>query len=268
MRCALLAAFIAVLALSVSAHAAGADPLLLSGFQSMYGLDFTSSERHFSDYVRQRPDDPLGYAAQAACVLFTELDRLQALDAEFYLDDKKLIAEGTGTPNPQTKRRLFQLTARAKTLADGSANGLFALALSNGLEADYTFLVEKGRLGAAKPGREGFEYAKRLLKADPQFYDAYIWTGVTNYVVASLPFPLRWLAKLRGLPSSKETAIRDLRTAADKGSLLKPYAKILLTVTYLREKRKRDAQALLAELSIEFPTNPLFAKHARRLATP
>jgi hypothetical protein len=76
------------------------------------------------------------------------------------------------------------------------------------------------------------------------------------------------MAKLRGLPGSKETAIRDLRIAADKGSLLKPYAKILLTVTYLREKRKGEAQALLAELSLEFPANPLFDKHARRLATP
>ncbi len=268
MRRALLPAIITLLALSANAHAAGSDPLLQSGFQAMYGLDFASSERHFSDYVRQRPDDPVGYAAQAACVLFTELDRLKALDAEFYLDDKKLIAEVTETPDPQTKRRLFELTGRARTLADGSANGLFALAFSNGLEADYTFLIEKGRLGAARPGRKGFEYAQQLLKADPQFYDAYIWTGVTNYVVASLPFPLRWLAKLRGLPGSKETAIRDLRIAADKGSLLKPYAKILLTVTYLREKRKRDAQALLVELSMEFPMNPLFAKHARRLATP
>ena len=275
MRGEVLIALVAVLALAANAHADANDPLLESGFQAMYALDFAASERYFSGYVLQQPEDPVGYAAQAACVLFTELDRLNVLDAEFYVDDKKLLAEPTGTANPETKQRLFELTGRARRLADvllrgdpSNVNGLFALALSNGLEADYAFLVEKARLGAAKPGRASYEYATRLLQADPQFYDAYIWTGVTNYIVASLPFPLRWLAKLRGYPGSKETALRDLKTAADKGSLLKPYAKILLTVTYLREKMKPAAKTLLLELSAEFPTNPLFAKHAIRLATP
>jgi len=173
------------------------------------------------------------------------------------------------------KRRLFELTGRARQLAGElkrreptSEDALFALAFSNGLEADYTFLVEKSIRAAAKPGRAGYENAKRLLQVNPEFHDAYIWTGVTNYVVASLPAPMRWLAKLRGYPGSKETASKNLRMAAENGTLLKPYAKILLVVIHLREKKKPAAQALLAELSLEFPENPLFAKHARRLQTP
>ena len=266
-------AIIAALAMGDRASAATPDPLIQAGFHSMYALDFAAAERQFSDYVRQRPEDPIGYDAQAACVFFTELDRLHVLDAEFYVDDKKLYAEPAGTPNPEAKLRLFELTRRARQFADDllrrdskSEDALFALALANGLESDYTFLVEKSRLAAAKPGRAGFENAKRLLEVNPEFYDAYIWTGVTNYVVASLPLPLRWLAKLRGYSGNKQTAVSDLRLAAEKGSLLKPYAKILLAVTYLREKNKTAAQAVVAELSAEFPTNPLFAKHVRRLS--
>ena len=274
MRLHVLIAILAVFAQGRNTWAA-TDPLIRTGFQEMYALDFASSELRFADYVGQQPQDPFGYAAQGACVLFTELDRLKVLDAEFYVDDKKLFAEPKGTSDPQAKRRLFDLTRRARELADGvlqrepnNENALFALALANGLEADYTFLVDKSYWAAAKPGKAGYEYAKRLLQKNPSFYDAYIWIGVTNYVVASLPFPLRWLAKLRGYSGNKEAAVTNLRIAAEQGSLLKPYAKILLVVTYLREKKKLDAQALLAELAAEFPTNPLFAKHAKRLATP
>ena len=261
--------------MSANALAAASDPLLAAGFQSMYSLDFASSEQHFANYVERRPDQPIGYAAQAAWVLFTELDRLNVLDAEFYLDDKKLLAEPRGHPDPQAKQRLFELTRHARQLADdlvrrdpASEDALFALAFTNGVEADYIFLVENRRLAAAKPGRAGYEFAKRLLQANPEFYDAYIWPGVTNYVVASLPLPLRWLAKLRGYPGSKGAAADNLRIAAENGSLLRPYAKILLVLTCLREKDRTAAQALLADLSAEFPTNPLFAKHARRLGLP
>jgi hypothetical protein len=53
--------------------------------------------------------------------------------------------------------------------------------------------------------------------------------------------------------------------AAEKGQYLSPYAKLLLSIAYLREKNKPAAAALMAELSSEFPTNALFAEQARRL---
>jgi len=258
---------------SANAQASTPDPELSAGFQAMYSLDFVSSERHLATYVHQKPDDPLGYAAQAACVLFTELNRLKALDAEFYVDDKKLFADPSGTPDPAAKKRLLELTEHTRQLADplksretSRENALFALALANGVEADYMFLIEKRRLAAAKPGVKGYEAAKQLLETNPEFFDAYIWTGVTNYVVATLPMPIRWVARLRGYPASKEDAVGNLKLAAENGTLLKPYAKILLAVTYLRENKKAAAQTVIAELSTEFPTNSLFAKHASRLA--
>ncbi|HEX4998980.1 MAG TPA: hypothetical protein VFY29_12195 [Terriglobia bacterium] len=249
------------------------DADLQAGFRAMYALDFAASERHFSEYRKRNPDDAFGYAADAARVLFTELHRLGALDAELYVDDKHLLAETRGKPDKDVKRRIEELTAKAQKVArdaleqdPANENAMFALAFANGLEADYAFLIEKDRRAAAKPGRLGYDYAKRLIEKNAEFNDAYIWTGVTNYVVASLPFPIRWLAKLRGYPGSKDTAIKDLRRASERGSLLKPYARILLAVTFLRENRKDDARKLLESLAAEFPANPLFQKHARRLA--
>lgn len=118
---------------------------------------------------------------------------------------------------------------------------------------------------SAKYGRQGDEFARKLLQHNPQFYDAYIWTGVTNYIYGSLPLPVRWPARLFGLYGDKATGVANLRLAAEKGQYLKPYAKMLLSITYLRENNKPAAAALLTELSSEFPTNVLFAAEAKRL---
>src|SRR5262249_37505362 len=112
---------IAILALVVcegSALAAASHPLLESGFREMYALNFAEAERNFTEYVRQQPDAPFGCVAQGASVLFSELDRLKVLDAEFYVDDKKLFAEPTGKSDPRAKQHLFELTGNARRLAD------------------------------------------------------------------------------------------------------------------------------------------------------
>src|SRR5438132_561409 len=108
---------IALLALPfcITDASAAIDPRLATAFQEMYALDFANSESHFAEYVREQPADPFGYAASAACVLFTELDRLKALDAEFYVDDKKLFAEPQGKADPHSRQRLFELTGKART---------------------------------------------------------------------------------------------------------------------------------------------------------
>ena len=248
------------------------DPALEAGFRDMYGMNFDGCETRFTEYKRVHPTDPFGDAALAACILFKEFNRVEVLDAEFYTDDKKLFGDRKIAPDPEVKRRLTSATDRAIELANGmlrqnaqSQQALFARAMANGLMADYGALVERRYLASSKLGRAALDDANTLLRVNPSFYDAYIWPGVANYVVGSLAFPLRWLAKLRGYPGDKERGIADLQLAADKGTLLKPYAKILLVVTSLRSKNRTAAHTLLVELSAEFPTNSLFAKHARRL---
>jgi hypothetical protein len=266
---------LACVLLPSGAGAGQADPLLEEGFRAMYGLQFGVCEEKFAEYRKRNPDDGFGPAAEAACVLFEEFDRLRILDAELYTDDKKLFGESQQKPDPEIKKELTALTDRARQLADdtlkrepANTRALFARAMAYGLMADYTALAEKKYLAAAKLGKSGLEDANQLLKLDPAFYDAHIWPGVANYVAGSLAFPVRWLAKLRGFPTDKKAGIENLKQAADKGALLKPYAKILLVVVNLRSKDRPAARALLGELSAEFPTNSLFIKHARRLDAP
>jgi hypothetical protein len=54
---------------------------------------------------------------------------------------------------------------------------------------------------------------------------------------------------------------------ARNGHYLKPFAKILLAVADLREKKPRGAEKILVELSQEFPENPLFKKELAQLSS-
>jgi hypothetical protein len=59
-----------------------------------------------------------------------------------------------------------------------------------------------------------------------------------------------------------------LATTAARGNYLRPFAKILLALAALREKRLDVARTELAELVAEFPNNPLFARELSRWSTP
>ena len=50
-------------------------------------------------------------------------------------------------------------------------------------------------------------------------------------------------------------------------AILKPFAKILLGIIDLREKKYPDAQRLLVELNRDYPANPLFRTELAKLNT-
>ncbi len=264
---------LAAVFLASDACATTADPQLDAGFRAMYALDFVSSQKSFREYERVHPEDSLGYAAEMVGVFFNELNRLKLLDQEFTPGNEGFFAKPEGTPDRQVRAQIMELSARARQTAEArlrqdpaDERALFALALTDGILGDYAALVERHYWTSVKYGRQGEQSARQLLARDPDFYDAYVWLGVSNFVYGSLALPLRWTARVFGLSGDKATGIADLRLAAEKGSYLRPYAKMLLAIAYLREKNRPAAATLLAQLSSEFPTNPLFSTQARRLA--
>jgi hypothetical protein len=144
-------------------------------------------------------------------------------------------------------------------------DALFAMTICQGLTADYMALVDKRQFASMSPSKRSNNYAQQLLKIDPKFYDAYLTAGFSEYIVGSLPFFVRWFVKWDNVSGSKEKGKQNLELAAREGHYFKPFARILLAICALREKRPRDAQKLMAELSRDYPENPLFRKELAKL---
>jgi len=253
------------------AHAAGADQIDRA-FNRLYNFDFPAAHAAVDEYVSAHPDDPMGYSVRSSVYVFYELNRLGILEAEFFADDKRLTDKKKLSPDPLVRRKFYEAVeaAQSRALATLSARpddfkALYALCVTHGVVVDYVALIDKKHFSSLSTAKRSNGCAQRLLKAHPDTYDAYVTTGFTEYLVGSLPFFIRWLVRFDMVKGSKEEGIRNLREAAEKGRYLKPFAKILLALIYLREKKPQECRRYLTEFARDYPENPLVQKELAKL---
>ena len=133
------------------------------------------------------------------------------------------------------------------------------MCVAQGVSTDYMAFVEKRQISSLRLAKKSNSYAQRLLKLDPKFYDAYLTAGVSEYMLGSLPFFVRWFVRFENVDGSKQKGIDRLEMVSREGHFFRPFAKILLGIIALREKRPRDARVLLTELSHDYPSTRCFA---------
>lgn len=267
---AICAIFGAVSAITVFAEEA-APTSLEAGYRQLYSMQFGEAHRTFEEWQRLHPDDPLAAASDAAQYLFAEFDRLHILQSEFFTHDQHFITDHKLAPDPVTKQRFEQALANGRALAGrkpGDPRAEFAAVLCDGLESDYTALVEKRYAAAFVQMKAGRQRAEKLLAANPSYYDAWVAVGVENYMLSVKPAPVRWLLRLGGGETNRSLGIEKLRLTAEKGHLLAPFARLLLAVAALRDRHAEEARDLLEGLRREFPGNPLYALELARLKQP
>ncbi len=243
-----------------------------AGYRDMYDLRFDDAHRVFADYERAHPADPLGPVSDAAAYLFAEFDRLHILEVELFTDDNRFESREKPSPDPNTKASFDRELDRGQKLAEAAlakngsdANALFAKIMVQGLRGDYVALVEKRDMAGLSYMKSGRAMAERLLATNPSYYDAYLAIGVENYLLSLKPAPVRWFLRITGAQTDKDSGLAKLKITAEKGHYLLPYARLLLAVAALREKKPEQAKQILEELSREFPHNRLYAKELATL---
>ena len=248
-----------------------ADSLAL-GYRQMYRLDFEGALAEFEKWQRLHPDDPMGPASEAAGTLFSELNRLGILEAQFFVEDDSFLGRKGLRPDPDARARFDAALRRSETLARAriatdprNTDALFALTLDSGLQADYLSLIENRNIAALGPTRRATEWAQKLLAVDPDYGDAYLATGLSKYLIGSSSAPVRWILSLRGFSADKRQGIRELEWTAQSGRYLAPFARLLLAVAYLREHDGPRARHMLEQLRDEFPQNPLYSREIARI---
>lgn len=247
--------------------------LVKKAFDRLYNFDFAGAHLASDGHIAAYPEYPMGYAVRAASYLFFELDRLKVLESEFFIDDKKLAAKTPLRPDEKVRERFYaavadtERTAQAARVNDpADAHALFALCLAAGMKTDYMAFVEKRQLRSLPAARASNSYAVELLKIDGNFTDAYLTTGLTEYLVGSLPFFIRWFVRFDGVEGDKKLAEVNLKKVMKQGRYLGPFAEVLLSIYYLREKQPAMSIMLLQDLSTRYPENPLFKKELARLS--
>jgi len=240
--------------------------LLDTGFKKLYELNFDGARADFLEYQKIRPDDPMGKAAEAASYLYEQFDTKGILSSEFFLNDQRFLGGVEGSPAQNRNERFETAVHASRDMAkkrvkanSHDVQGLLVLTIADGMESNYNAFIQKKQMAALSFMKQGEAEANAVLSIDPSQQDAYVALGMANYVIGSLPSYKRAFLFFGGVHGDKTKGMDLMSTAAEHGRYLSPFAKIMLALAYEREHQPEKARALLTELSVQFPSNRIFA---------
>jgi len=249
------------------AQAQNVDAILDQSFHAMYNLQFDEAFRKADEAKKVDKTDPMPWVAQASAVLFREFDRLHILRSDIFVSESAFSARPANTWNAASKKQFDEALATAEKLAQDrlahdkkDAKALFALTLVNGLRANDAALITKHNLTSLSYTKAATGYAEKLLALAPDYYDAYLATGMGQYIVGSKPAPVRWLLRIGGFKGDQEEGVKELGLVAAHGRYLAPFARILLAFNDLRHQKPAEARKKFVSLHDQFPGNPLYVQ--------
>jgi len=239
------------------------EELRRSGLDALYNIDYEKAQRDFKEIVQLYPNHPGGYQLLAARVWIKTLYETRRLQVSLY-SSESFYSNGDDKVDPKIVAEFRNLTREAKRLAEAklkqepkNIEALDFLANTEGLKASFEEAVERRHFAALRDGNDAVEHHREVLKLDPKYVDAQITIGLYEYVVGSLPLPVKILAGATGYRGSRKRGLAMLEQVAREGRWSQDDAKTVLILLYTREKRFEDVLKLTRELSAKYPRNYL-----------
>jgi hypothetical protein len=251
------------------------DADLDGGLFLLYDLKFAEARGRFVVWEQQHPGESVGPALEAAADLFQEFYCEGMLTSDFFRDDKRMLGGTPAHPDRALDAGFYDAAQRSQERArrqlasnPRDPNALFALTLDSGMLADHASLIEKRQLESLRLLRETDRNAHNLLGVDPGAEDAYLALGTANYIIGSMPAYKRAVLWVGGIRGDKALGMQQLARVASNGHYLRAYARLLLALAALRESDTSLAHDEFAQLAMEFPENPLYARELAKLPQP
>lgn len=244
------------------------DELRAKGFDALYNLDYETARDSFKEIEKLFPAHPAGPQFQAALLWSKTLNESRRLKSSLYGSDE--FYEGSEDKvDARTVDEFMDYTRRARLLAEArlkrdpkDIEALYFLGATEGLKAAFEAGVQRSFMSALRDGSRSVDRHRDVIKLEPAFRDAELTIGLYDYVVGSLPLPVKLLASIAGTRGSKKRGLETLARVTKEGQWARDDAKSLLIVLYKRERRFADALALAREMGEKYPRNYLFKLEA------
>ncbi len=257
---------LALIGLAFCANVARADdPLITSGFDHFYNLEYDQALGDFTQFEKAHPNDPEVHNNIAQTLLYREMFRNGALESELvsgnnaFLRRAKLNA--TAAVQKQFDDEINSALSLAKARLARNANdaaALYTLGVTFALRSNFNFLVRKAWRDALSDATQARKMHDRVIALEPNNYDARLIPALHEYIVGDLPWTMRALGFLAGFHGDKEGGIHKLEQVAKYGKDEKLDAELVLCAIYRRENKQRTALPLLNDLIRSYPRNYLF----------
>ncbi len=243
------------------------DDLRVQGYEALYNLDYDTARRLFNEMVRLFPDHPAGPQCLAATLWLQELNRSRQRQASLYSNESFYAEDKKADPHLVEQFRNWTRTAAQLAEARLKRNprdleALYFLGVTEGLRAVFAAAVERRFTAALMHSSRAVDRHREVLKLDPTFHDAELSIGMYDFIVGSLPLPIKIMASIGGVRGSKKRGLKTLERVATEGHWARGIARLLLIDLYKREKRWTEALAAAREMAERYPRNYLFQLQA------
>jgi tetratricopeptide (TPR) repeat protein len=239
------------------------DDLRVQGYEALFNLDYETANRRFQEMTHLFPDHPAGPQCLAATLWLQELNRSRHRQATLYSTESFSSSEDKA--DPRLVEQFRDWTRTATRLAEArlrrnprDVEALYFLGLADGLRAVFAAAVERRFRAALSDSSRAVDRHREVLKLDPNFHDAELSIGMNDFIVGSLPLPIKMLARIAGVRGSKKRGLETLERVAREGRWARGMARVLLIDLYKRERRWMEALAAARELATRYPRNYLF----------
>lgn len=242
------------------------DRLRNEGNDALYNMDYQTARDRYQRMTKLAPDHPAGYVYLANNLWLETLNQSRRLTSStyttgsFYSQDKdedKVDPKRDQEFNSLIKQAMTATRARLLKNKD-DAEALYYEAAALGLRAGYGTTVKRSFARAIGDANDSIQIQKKVIKVDPDYTDSYLSIGLYEYVIDSLPFSWRFLARLAGLKGSKKKGIEHLEMVTQKGKYTADDARVVLIGIYSKEGQPERALEIISHLAAKYPRNYLF----------
>lgn len=256
-----LALCLATVALSAGSagQVAGSD-LLALGQDHYYNQEYDQAVATFERLREEDRQNPRAYTLLAKGLLYREFSRLRLLDTGVFRGDPDFYEGTKPKPDPATNAAILGVFQEGRNLCqrllreDGANRvALHGLAQLHALRASFELMIGKDYFGALASGRRARGLGYRVAQLHPEFIDGSLVAGLDEYMLGSLPWPVRALIALSGYRGRKKKGLQMIERVASEGQQNRHDARMLLTLVYRRERRYMDAARVFASLARDFP---------------
>ena len=241
------------------------QPEVRAAYARFYTLDYDGALRGFQKIAQAHPDDPMAADYVLETVLFHELYNRDLLDTTLYAHDGFLSGKHQVLEDKAFSAHIEELSGKAVQLAEArlksnpkDVDALYARGWSKSLRATYMGLVQRSFISALRIALQARDDNDKVLDLDPDYVDAELVIGVHQYVVGSLPLPIKLMAGIAGIHGSKDKGLALLRDDGEHGVTTSVEARTALALFLRREAKYDEAAQWNESLKKQYPHNFLF----------
>ncbi len=243
------------------------ERLRTDGFDALYNIDYKTARERFLQMTKLAPDHPAGYVYLANNIWLETLYQGRRLTTSVYTGGSFYAQEKEGEDKFDQKRdrefndliRQALAATKARLLKNPKdVEALYYSGSALGIRAAYATSVKRSFTRSIGDANDSIQIQRQVVKLDPEYIDAYLSIGLYEYVIDSLPFGWRLLARFAGLKGSKSKGIEHLEMVTKQGKYTADDARVVLLGIYSKENQLDRALETISHLVKQYPRNYLF----------